>query len=293
MRVRRHDRGARGARGHVGSHCRARRLGADARRARERLSGRPVELLLGDAATFVLPARSFDVLFSRFGVMFFDEPQAAFAHLRRALKVGGRVAMVVWQSQSANPWATVPIDGRCRHRRTAGARRCGRARALQPLRSRRVYLAMLRGAGYTDVDADRTRSGHHGRRRPPAPSRGCVHARPRTGSSSARVGVARGSCRGHRARRRRALRLRRAVGGSHAGSRLGHHRADNVNNEPASAAGVIRRLLTQVGGEVSRARRASPTTGRLSGAVARATSATTSARPGRRVRRSRAKPCRS
>lgn len=78
-------------------------------RARERLSGLPVEILLGDAATFALPRGSFDVLFSRFGVMFFDEPEAAFAHLRGALRVGGRVSIVVWQSLSANDWVTVPV----------------------------------------------------------------------------------------------------------------------------------------------------------------------------------------
>src|SRR5262245_39098945 len=43
-------------------------------RARERVSGLPVELLLGDAATYPLPPASFDVLFSRFGVMFFEDP---------------------------------------------------------------------------------------------------------------------------------------------------------------------------------------------------------------------------
>ena len=114
-------------------------------RARERLAGRPVELLLGDAATFALPAHSFDVLFSRFGVMFFEEPLAAFAHLRGALKLGGRVAMVVWQSHVGEPVGDRSHRGGGRHRRTAGARRCGRARALQPLRSRRCTHDAARG----------------------------------------------------------------------------------------------------------------------------------------------------
>lgn len=78
-------------------------------RAREQLSGSPVELLLGDAATFPLTPGAFDVLFSRFGVMFFDEPVAAFAHLRGALKPAGRLSMVVWQSLAANGWVTVPV----------------------------------------------------------------------------------------------------------------------------------------------------------------------------------------
>jgi SAM-dependent methyltransferase len=77
-------------------------------RARERVSGRPVELRLGDAATVPLEAGAFDVCVSRFGVMFFDDPGAAFGHLRGALAPGGRIAWVVWQSTAVNPWVTVP-----------------------------------------------------------------------------------------------------------------------------------------------------------------------------------------
>jgi len=120
-------------------------------RARERLSGRPVELLLGDAATFALPARSFDVLFSRFGVMFFDEPLAAFAHLRGALKLGGRVAMVVWQSLSANAWVTVPVAAVAdivEPPALGSAGGPGPFSFSDPDGVRR----MLRAAGYTDVD---------------------------------------------------------------------------------------------------------------------------------------------
>ena len=120
-------------------------------RARERLSGRPVELLLGDAATFALPARSFDVLFSRFGVMFFEEPPAAFAHLRGALKPGGRVAMVVWQSLSANAWATVPIEAVADIVEPPALGGAGEPGPFS-LSDHDGVLTMLRAAGYTDVD---------------------------------------------------------------------------------------------------------------------------------------------
>lgn len=50
-----------------------------------------------------------DLLFSRFGVMFFDEPKAAFAHLRGALRPNGRIAFVVWRAGDANPWLTGPM----------------------------------------------------------------------------------------------------------------------------------------------------------------------------------------
>jgi SAM-dependent methyltransferase len=80
-------------------------------RARERvLAGgyRQVELVMNDAASarFEQP---FDILFSRFGVMFFDDPVAAFSNLRAALRPGGRLGFVCWQAAELNPWATVPL----------------------------------------------------------------------------------------------------------------------------------------------------------------------------------------
>jgi SAM-dependent methyltransferase len=70
----------------------------------------PVEFLLADAATASLPAESFDLLFSRFGVMFFDEPAAAFAHMRGALKPDGRIAFVCWRSAAENDWVRLPMS---------------------------------------------------------------------------------------------------------------------------------------------------------------------------------------
>ena len=61
-----------------------------------------------DAAT--LPFTStHDLIVSRFGVMFFDDPVAAFANLRTALAPGGRLAFVTWRALAENPWATVPL----------------------------------------------------------------------------------------------------------------------------------------------------------------------------------------
>ena len=50
-----------------------------------------------------------DLVFSRFGVMFFADPPAAFANLRAALRSGGRVTFVCWQPLAENPWVTVPL----------------------------------------------------------------------------------------------------------------------------------------------------------------------------------------
>lgn len=51
----------------------------------------------------------YDLLFSRFGVMFFDDPIGAFANLHRALKPGGRLAFVCWRTPPENAWASAPI----------------------------------------------------------------------------------------------------------------------------------------------------------------------------------------
>ena len=48
---------------------------------------------------------SFDVVISRTGAMFFGDPDAAFANIARALRSGGRLALLTWQPLSANEWA--------------------------------------------------------------------------------------------------------------------------------------------------------------------------------------------
>lgn len=52
-------------------------------------------------------AEGFDVAYSRFGVMFFDRPETAFANLVASLRPGGRFAAVVWAPPQENPWMAV------------------------------------------------------------------------------------------------------------------------------------------------------------------------------------------
>ncbi len=68
-----------------------------------------LEFLCADAATEDLGSASFDLLFSRFGVMFFDNPKAAFTSLRGTLKPGGRLAFICWQAPALNTWLSVPM----------------------------------------------------------------------------------------------------------------------------------------------------------------------------------------
>lgn len=67
-----------------------------------------------DAQSFAF-RREFDVLFSRFGVMFFDDPVRAFTNLRTALKPDARVAFVCWQALPRNAWMARPLVAAMQH----------------------------------------------------------------------------------------------------------------------------------------------------------------------------------
>ena len=60
------------------------------------------------------PAR-FDLVISQFGLMFFDDPVAAFTNIRRALRAGGRATFVSWQGLAANEWLTLIADAVGQH----------------------------------------------------------------------------------------------------------------------------------------------------------------------------------
>jgi SAM-dependent methyltransferase len=78
--------------------------------ARERAAeaGLSISFVEADASVYSF-APEFDLIFSRFGVMFFDAPVAAFANMRQALKPGGRIAFVCWRTPQENPWASAPL----------------------------------------------------------------------------------------------------------------------------------------------------------------------------------------
>ena len=78
-------------------------------RARERARSMPwIELQEADAAEHRF-AGDADLVYSRFGSMFFVDPIAAFSNLRKALRSGGRLCVVCWRSADDNPWYLVPL----------------------------------------------------------------------------------------------------------------------------------------------------------------------------------------
>jgi SAM-dependent methyltransferase len=70
---------------------------------------RNVAFECADAEVHRFPEGGFDLAVSRFGTMFFGDPVAAFGNIRRALRPGGRLVMMVWQARERNEWA-VALD---------------------------------------------------------------------------------------------------------------------------------------------------------------------------------------
>jgi ubiquinone/menaquinone biosynthesis C-methylase UbiE len=70
----------------------------------------PIDWLQADAQTHAFQPQSFDLISSRFGVMFFDDPTAAFANLHAAMKPSGRLVFACWRTEQESPWLTLPIE---------------------------------------------------------------------------------------------------------------------------------------------------------------------------------------
>jgi SAM-dependent methyltransferase len=80
-------------------------------RARQRAAAVPnLSFELADAQTFAFPPGVYDVIFSRFGVMFFADPVGALRNLRTSLKAGGRLGFVCWRAMRENPSFTLPLE---------------------------------------------------------------------------------------------------------------------------------------------------------------------------------------
>lgn len=113
--------------------------------ARTRTAGlAQVSFISGDAAQLDLPRQSVDGLFSRFGVMAFENPMAAFSRLREVLRPSGRLAFVCWRSLEENELDLLPL----------------RAAGLEDRIDRTPFSfedpdkvrATLRGAGFQEVE---------------------------------------------------------------------------------------------------------------------------------------------
>lgn len=77
---------------------------------RERFAGLGIDWLVADAVDADLPEGAYDVVLSRFGVMFFTDPPEAFRRLAAATRPGGRLCLAVWRRRTDSPFFAVPFD---------------------------------------------------------------------------------------------------------------------------------------------------------------------------------------
>lgn len=125
---------------------------ARARKRAEALGSR-AEFMLADAATHDFAPAGFDLFISRFGIMFFADPAAAFAHMKKALAPSGRVAFVCWRPMKENGWVSVPFFAALPHLPpqeppVPGAP--GPFAFADPAR----FSGILKEAGYKDIDIE-------------------------------------------------------------------------------------------------------------------------------------------
>ncbi len=78
-------------------------------------AGLPVDFVLADATVYPFDPASFDLLVSRFGVMFFAQPALSFANMRKALRPSGRLAFACWREPRDNPWLMAPLQAAYKH----------------------------------------------------------------------------------------------------------------------------------------------------------------------------------
>jgi SAM-dependent methyltransferase len=77
--------------------------------------GMAVDFELADATVYPFEPASFDLLASRFGVMFFAQPALSFANMRKALKPSGRLAFACWRQPRENPFFMAPLQAVYKH----------------------------------------------------------------------------------------------------------------------------------------------------------------------------------
>jgi SAM-dependent methyltransferase len=122
-------------------------------RARERITAAGVtnaEVVTADVSTHPFPPQSFDLAFSRFGVMFFADPIASFANVHRALKPDGRLTIATFRTSAENRWSSAALEA-VRHLLPPIAPPApeapGQFSWADPARVRRI----LEGAGFREV----------------------------------------------------------------------------------------------------------------------------------------------
>jgi SAM-dependent methyltransferase len=110
-----------------------------------------VRFVRADAQMFPFEPASFDAAFSRFGVMFFADPIAAFVNIRRSLRPSGRLAFVCWRTLEENALDIVPLRAASAHVPPQGAHATNAPGPFAFANADRVRH-ILEGAGFEQIE---------------------------------------------------------------------------------------------------------------------------------------------
>lgn len=110
---------------------------------------------LADASSHDFTPAVFDLLFSRFGIMFFADPAAAFTNMRGALKPGGRLTFLCWGPVEQNDWITVPMKAARAHLPPPQPME-PRAPGPFAFADTAYVTGVLQTAGFTDIEFEST-----------------------------------------------------------------------------------------------------------------------------------------
>lgn len=96
----------------------------------------------------------FDLIISRFGVMFFDDPKSAFANIRKAAAKDARLAFICWRPAKDNEWTTLPMEAAKPHLPEQPAPEPHAPGPFAFADAERLK-GILRGAGFADVNIEK------------------------------------------------------------------------------------------------------------------------------------------
>ena len=108
----------------------------------------------GDAEVS-LPVDEVDLVFARFGTMYFSNPVVALRNMRRVLRPGGRMVHVVWREQADNPWLSLARDVVLRFLPQPGAGIQTFGPGPFSMANENTVRTVMMAAGFTDIEFER------------------------------------------------------------------------------------------------------------------------------------------